>query len=79
LLLNAKQKEAYPLRQRLKLLHGKHARHNENVAAAVVFYGGNRSPFDPVQNVQCLILCDYAGADAAITESVISLLKQILT
>lgn len=52
--------------------------HNENLAAAVVFYGRNPSPIDLVKNIQCPILCNYAGADIAITESEINLLKQAL-
>ncbi len=53
--------------------------HNRELAAAVVFYGRNLSPIDLVKNVQCPILGNYAGADMAITESDINLLKQTLT
>ena len=53
--------------------------HDKNLAAAVVFYGRNPSPIDLVKNVQCPILCNYAGADMSITESDINLLKQTLT
>jgi carboxymethylenebutenolidase len=53
--------------------------HNRDLAAAVAFYGRNPSPIDLVKNVRCPILCNYAGADMAITESDISLLKQALT
>lgn len=53
--------------------------HNRELAAAVVFYGRNPSPIDLVKNVQCPILGNYAGADLAITESDINLLKQTLT
>ena len=52
-------------------------RKNE-LAAAVVFYGRNPSPIDQVKNIQCPILGNYAGADMAITESDINLLKQTL-
>jgi carboxymethylenebutenolidase len=52
--------------------------HNENLGAAVVFYGRNPSPIDLVKNIRCPILCNYAGADIAITESDINLLKQTL-
>jgi carboxymethylenebutenolidase len=52
---------------------------NKHLAAAVVFYGRNPSPIDQVKNIQCPILGNYAGADMAITESDISLLKQTLT
>ena len=51
---------------------------NRELAAAVVFYGRNPSPIDSVKNVQCPILGNYAGADMAITESDISLLKETL-
>jgi carboxymethylenebutenolidase len=53
--------------------------HNKELAAAVVFYGRNPSPIDRVKTIQCPILCNYAGADMAITESDINLLKQTLT
>jgi len=53
--------------------------HNSSLAAAVVFYGRNPSPIDLVKNIQCPILCNYAGADMSITESDINLLKQTLT
>jgi carboxymethylenebutenolidase len=53
--------------------------HNKELAAAVVFYGRNPSPLDRVKNIQCPLLCNYAGADMAITESDINLLKQTLT
>jgi carboxymethylenebutenolidase len=52
---------------------------NKQLAAAVVFYGRNPSPIDQVKNIQCPILGNYAGADMAITESDINLLKQTLT
>ena len=52
---------------------------NSELAAAVVFYGRNPSPIDLVKNIQCPILCNYAGADMGITESDINLLKQTLT
>jgi carboxymethylenebutenolidase len=53
--------------------------HNRELAAAVVFYGRNPSPTDLVKNIQCPILGNYAGADMAIKESDISLLKETLT
>ena len=53
--------------------------HNRELAAAIVFYGRNPSPIDLVKNVQCPVLGNYAGADMAITESDINLLKQTLT
>jgi carboxymethylenebutenolidase len=53
--------------------------HIRDLAAAVVFYGRNPSPIDLVRNMQCPILGNYAGADMAITESDIDLLKQTLT
>jgi carboxymethylenebutenolidase len=53
--------------------------HNKDLTAAAVFYGRNPSPIDLVKNIQCPILGNYAGADRAITESDISLLKQTLT
>lgn len=53
--------------------------HNRELAASVVFYGRNPSPIDLVKNVQCPVLGNYAGADMAITESDINLLKQTLT
>lgn len=53
--------------------------HNKELAAAVVFYGRNPSPIDLVRNIQCPILGNYAGADRAIMEADISLLKQTLT
>lgn len=52
---------------------------NKDLAAAAVFYGRNPSPIDLMKNIQCPILGNYAGADMAITESDISLLKQTLT
>ena len=52
---------------------------NRELAAAAVFYGRNPSPIDRVKDIQCPILCNYAGADMAITESDINLLKQTLT
>ena len=52
---------------------------NRELAAAVVFYGRNPSPIDRVKDIQCPILGNYAGADMAITESDINLLKQTLT
>ncbi len=51
---------------------------NKELAAAVVFYGRNPSPINLVQNIQCPILGNYAGADMAIAESDINLLKQTL-
>ena len=53
--------------------------HNRELAAAVIFYGRNPSPIDLVKNLNCPILGNYAGADLAITESDINLLKQTLT
>lgn len=53
--------------------------HNRELAAAVVFYGRNPTPIDLVKNVQCPILGNYAGADMAIKEADISLLKDTLT
>lgn len=53
--------------------------HNSDLAAAVVFYGRNPSPIDLVKSIRCPILGNYAGADMAITESDISLLKETLT
>jgi carboxymethylenebutenolidase len=52
---------------------------NRELAAAVVFYGRNPSPIDRVKNINCPILCNYAGDDMAITESDIALLKQTLS
>ncbi len=52
--------------------------HNRRMAVAVVFYGRNPSPIDLVRNIQCPILGNYAGADLAISESDINLLKQTL-
>jgi carboxymethylenebutenolidase len=53
--------------------------HSKDLAAAVVFYGRNPSPIDQVKNINCPILCNYAGADLAITQSDIDLLKETLT
>jgi carboxymethylenebutenolidase len=53
--------------------------HCKELAAAVVFYGRNPSPIDLVKNIECPVLGNYAGADMAITESDINLLKQTLT
>ena len=53
--------------------------HNKELAAAVVFYGRNPSPIDLVNNIQCPILGNYAGADMAIKEADIKLLKETLT
>lgn len=53
--------------------------HNPEIAAAVIFYGRNPSPIDLVKNVQCPTLGNYAGADQAITEADINLLKETLT
>ncbi len=53
--------------------------HNSELGAAVVFYGRNPSPVDLVKNAQCPILGNYAGADLAITELDVNLLKQTLT
>jgi carboxymethylenebutenolidase len=53
--------------------------HNKELAAAAVFYGRNPTPIDRVKTIQCPILGNYAGADMAITESDINLLKQTLT
>ncbi len=53
--------------------------HNRELAAPVIFYGRNPSPIEQVKNLQCPILGNYAGADMAITESDINLLKQTLT
>jgi carboxymethylenebutenolidase len=53
--------------------------HCKELAAAVVFYGRNPSPIDLVKNIECPVLGNYAGADMAITESDIRLLKQTLT
>lgn len=52
---------------------------NKDLAAAVVFYGRNPSPIDLVKNIKCPILGNYAGADMAISESDINLLKETLT
>ena len=52
--------------------------HNPELAAGVIFYGRNPSPIELVKNLQCPILANYAGADMAITESEIHLLKQTL-
>jgi carboxymethylenebutenolidase len=52
--------------------------HNSEIAAAVVFYGRNPSPIDLVRNLQCPLLGNYAGADMAITEADINLLKETL-
>ena len=51
---------------------------NEELAAAVVFYGRNPSPIDLVKNIRCPVLGNYAGADKGITEADIDLLKQTL-
>jgi carboxymethylenebutenolidase len=53
--------------------------HNTELAAPVIFYGRNPSPIELVKNLQSPILGNYAGADMAITESDINLLKQTLT
>jgi carboxymethylenebutenolidase len=53
--------------------------HNRELAAPVIFYGRNPSPIELVKNLQCPILGNYAGADMAIAESDINLLKQTLT
>jgi len=53
--------------------------HNRELAAAVVFYGRNPSPIDLVKNIQCPILGNYAGADMAIKEADINLLKETMT
>jgi carboxymethylenebutenolidase len=53
--------------------------HSRELAAAVVFYGRNPTPIDLVKNVQCPILGNYAGADMAIKEADINLLKEALT
>ena len=53
--------------------------HNRELAAPVIFYGSNPSPIELVKNLQYPILGNYAGADMAITESDINLLKQTLT
>jgi carboxymethylenebutenolidase len=52
---------------------------NRDLEATVVFYGRNPSPIDQVKNINCPILCSYAGADMAMTESDINLLKEMLT
>jgi carboxymethylenebutenolidase len=52
--------------------------HNRELAAPVIFYGRNPSPIELVKNLQCPILANYAGADMAITEADINLLKQTL-
>ena len=52
---------------------------NKELAAAVVFYGRNPSPIDQIKSIQRPILGNYAGADMAITESDINLLKETLT
>lgn len=52
---------------------------NRELAAAVVFYGRNPSPIDLVKNIQCPVLGNYAGADMAIKESDINLLKEAMT
>jgi carboxymethylenebutenolidase len=54
------------------------ASRNKDLAAAVVFYGRNPSPIDQVKNIECPVLGNYAGADMAITESDVDLLKQTL-
>ena len=51
---------------------------NEELAAAVVFYGRNPSPIDLVKNIRCPVLGNYAGADKGISEEDIALLKQTL-
>lgn len=53
--------------------------YNKELAASVVFYGRNPSPIDLVRSIQCPILGNYAGADRAIMEADINLLKQTLT
>ena len=53
--------------------------HNQEIAAAVVFYGRNPSSIDLVKNLSCPILCNYAGADLSIMEEDIDLLKDTLT
>jgi carboxymethylenebutenolidase len=52
---------------------------NKDLAAAVVFYCRNPSPIEQVKNINCPILCNYAGADMAMKESDINLLKETLT
>lgn len=51
---------------------------NPYLAGAVVFYGRNPSPIELVKEIRCPILGNYAGADMAITESDITLLKETL-
>jgi len=53
--------------------------HNPEIAGAAIFYGRNPSPIDQIKNFHCPILGNYAGADVAITEADINLLKQTLT
>jgi len=53
--------------------------HEKDLAAAVVFYGRNPSPIDLVKEIRCPVLGNYAGADMAITETDINLLRQTLT
>ena len=52
--------------------------HNRELEAPVIFYGRNPSPLELVKNIECPILGNYAGADMAITEADINLLKQTL-
>lgn len=52
---------------------------NKDLKAAVVFYGRNPSPIEQVKDIQCPILCNYAGADMAIGEPDVDVLKQTLT
>jgi carboxymethylenebutenolidase len=53
--------------------------HNMELKAPAIFYGRNTSPIQLLKNLQCPSLGNYAGADMAITESDINLLKQTLT
>lgn len=52
---------------------------NPEIATAVVFYGRNPTPLDLVKNLQGPVLGNYAGADMAIKEADINLLKEALT
>jgi carboxymethylenebutenolidase len=51
---------------------------NKDLACSVVFYGRNPSPIDLLKNLSCPMLGSYAGADMAISEADIALLKQTL-
>ena len=48
------------------------------MSAAIVFYGGNPSPLEQVQNITCPLLGIYGGADTRITFEQVPPLMQAL-